>query len=77
MKDQHKLIKGYRDFDQEKIDLINSAKSMEQHLANFVKNFGCNDCDERWKSIAITHFEQGFMALVRAVAKPTSAKFKD
>ena len=76
MKDQHTLIKGYRDFDQQEIDQINSAKSVEQNLADFVRGFGGDDCDERWKSIAITHFEQGFMALIRAVAKPDSAKFK-
>ncbi|HUD65624.1 MAG TPA: hypothetical protein VMQ17_13635 [Candidatus Sulfotelmatobacter sp.] len=29
------------------------------------------DCDQRWVSIARTHFQEGLMAAVRAVTKPT------
>ena len=30
------------------------------------------DIDGRWVSIARTHFQQGFMALTRAVTRPES-----
>ena len=31
---------------------------------------GCSDIDQRWLAIARTQFEQGFMALNRAIFKP-------
>ncbi len=71
MDNQHKLIKGYRDLSQVEINLMNDIKSMAEQvgiLADRVKN--TDDTDKRWSSIAITDLQTGFMALVRAVAKP-------
>lgn len=71
MDNQHKLIKGYRDLSQVEIDLMNDIKSMAEQvgiLADRVKN--TDDTDKRWASIAITDLQTGFMALVRAVARP-------
>ena len=33
---------------------------------------GAPDTDKRWVAIARTHLQEGFMALTRAIAKPTS-----
>lgn len=88
MKDQHTLIKGYRDLSQQEIDLINKIKICEaqvlellpeigQHLR--LQRHGCSYEEDtriidagpdRWLSVGRTHIEQGFMALVRAVAQP-------
>lgn len=94
MKDQHKLIKGYRDLSQEEIDLMNRIKIAEaqvldlgrdvrEHLSN---QMACASEAEvtriadaspiRWHSIALTHLEQGFMALVRSVAQPAPARLE-
>lgn len=36
MKDQHTLISGYRDLNQEEIDLMNEIKQMEAHVLALV-----------------------------------------
>ncbi len=71
MDNQHEKIKGYRDLSQVEINLMNDIKSMAEQvgiLADRVKN--TDDTDKRWSSIAITDLQTGFMALVRAVARP-------
>lgn len=85
MKDQHEKITGYRDLTQEEIDLMNAAKALEQQCLSMVSRVQrMNDeCPERmlvaaaepgrWASIARTDIQTGFMALVRAVAKPVPA----
>ena len=37
MKDQHKLIKGYRDLSQEEIDLMNEIKALAEQVGELVK----------------------------------------
>ena len=41
MKDQHKMIKGYRDLTQEEIDLMNEAKELEREL-KMLRDSGSN-----------------------------------
>lgn len=76
MENQHKLIKGYRDLSQDEIDFMNEFKEMENTLAQMVqgalRNQKQNGIDPRWMAVAKTHFQQGFMAAVRAIAKPQS-----
>lgn len=68
---QHKQISGYRDINQEDIDVINSVKIAEDVLGQFYKEICLIDgIDKRWTSIARTHFEEGFSALVRSIVKP-------
>lgn len=66
-----KEIKGYRKLSEGETAKINAFKEDERALLNEI-NRSCElfDMDGRWKSIAITHFQQGFMALTRAIAKP-------
>jgi hypothetical protein len=69
-------IIGYVEQTPEQIEMINIFKSREIDLITFVNDFLNNPdykdfpCDRRWLSIAKTHFQEGFMAAVRAVARP-------
>lgn len=73
MKDQHKLIKGYRDLSQEEINAMNNIKAYGEELKELVEELeSIIDLDQRWVAIAKTHLQQGIMAAVRSVAKPES-----
>ncbi len=85
MENQHRKIKGYRELGQAEIDLMNEIKAKGEELGELVqklRNHGASHgeegsppststLDQRWVSIGATHFQQGLMALTRAVAKPT------
>ena len=64
-------IKGYRTLDQTEIDLINEIKSDAAKIELLVEALKQRGADGRWVAIGVTHLQQGFMALTRAVAKPT------
>ena len=73
MENQHQKITGYRDLSQAEIDLMNMVKGLAAKAGaelEIVNN--APDVDKRWVAIARTHLQQGFMALVRSIAKPTS-----
>lgn len=70
---QHQQISGYRDLPQWEIDAINSVKAAEVDIAALWKQIGEIDgVDQRCRAIARTHFEEGFSALVKSIAQPTS-----
>ena len=72
MDNQHKKISGYRELTQEEIDQMNALKAVGTQLGILIKNMKQDpDVDQRWLSIAETHLQQGIMAAVRSVAKPT------
>lgn len=65
-------ISGYRKMADGDVELINEIKAAEVLLAQtWQKVSDRADIDARWLHIARTEFEQGFMALVRSVARPT------
>ncbi|UYZ84286.1 hypothetical protein MTZ49_01515 [Entomomonas sp. E2T0] len=73
MKDQHKKIKGYRDLSQAEIDAMNEVKVLaEQVGALHEKIAQMPDIDQRWLAIGKTELQQGFMALTRSIAQPTT-----
>lgn len=73
MENQHKKITGYRDLTQEEIDQMNRIKQLANTVETLVTvTSGISGVDQRWVAIAKTHLQQGFMALTRSVAKPTS-----
>lgn len=73
MKDQHTKITGYRDLTQDEIDLMNEIKALGNQIETLVeKLYDYESIDVRWHNIGKTHMQQGLMALVRSVAKPTS-----
>ena len=74
-------IKGYRELSQDEIDAMNTVKTVEQELMKYIDELsdfsGMSSLDirtlgpdARWLSIARTNLQQGFMALIRAIAKP-------
>lgn len=77
---QHKQISGYRDLSQAEIDLMNEVKRAEVALGELWRKVGRIEtqgervsgdaCDPRWHAVAKTHFEEGFSALVRSIARP-------
>lgn len=73
MKDQHTLIKGYRDLSKEEIDAMNACKAEGVRLGLLVGELKDNkSLDQRWVCIAETHLQQGIMAAVRSIAQPTT-----
>lgn len=65
-------IKGYRQLDGYETALINEAKNMADRVGAMIvraQHCGVNP-DPRWLSIARTDLQKGFMAFVRAIAKP-------
>jgi len=92
MKDQHKKIAGYRDLNQQEINLMNEGKALEalfleyqekirQHLV--VAAYEPEETERtdraqafRWLQIGRTNVEQGFMAMIRAIAQPQPLEVK-
>lgn len=71
MKDQHKMIKGYRDLSQSEIDGMNSIKALELDTGELFKQVSQIDgVDQRALALAKTNLQQGFMWFVRSIAKP-------
>lgn len=82
MDNQHRQIKGYRELDQETIDVMNSIKlhganlgelieRLEERQSLITAKYGTPDGEAfRWIAIGKSHLQQGLMALTRAVAKP-------
>lgn len=75
---QHKKISGYRDLSEAEIALMNEAKALEKSCLEFLNTLDKLHQDEafhfdkRWLAIGRTHVEQGFMAIVRSIAKPNT-----
>jgi hypothetical protein len=67
-------ITGHQKQPQQKVDAVNTTKGIENDLGRWLKQLQADveDVDGRWVSIARTHFQQGFMALNRAVFQPES-----
>lgn len=71
MDNQHRKISGYRELNQDEIDLMNRIKSFGPDLEKLIEDLKKNrEIDGRWVSIGATHLQQGLMALTRSVAKP-------
>ena len=68
-------ITGYRQLNETEAELMNRIKEVANTvgaLVNAVKAAEGVDIDQRWASIGQTELQQGFMALVRSVARPTT-----
>lgn len=73
MDNQHQKIKGYRDLSQEEIDLMNKIKAQGEQLRELISELqAIKTVDGRWIAIGKTDLQTGIMALVRAVAQPTT-----
>lgn len=73
MKDQHTIIKGYRDLSEGEIAQMNAIKAQGETLGAMILSLQSTaSYDQRWVALAKTHLQQGIMAAVRAVAQPTT-----
>lgn len=76
MKDQHTMIKGYRDLSQDEIDLMNEGKALAEQVGAWIDKLQSGrpegNPDPRWLAIGRTQLQQGFMAAIRSIAKPTT-----
>ena len=65
-------VQGYRPQSDDKVQLVNANKVFEERLLRVIDNHRLlgDQIDQRWVSVAKTHFEEGFMALNRAVFQP-------
>ena len=62
-------VAGYQPQPDTAIDLVNANKVAEERLLRTLDGMG--NYDRRWVAIARTHFEQGFMAMNRAIFQPS------
>ncbi len=77
MDNQHRKIKGYRELNQDEIDLMNEIKAKGEEL-NVLHNQLCamhastagHAIDPRWLAEGKTDLQKGIMCWVRAVAQP-------
>lgn len=74
MENQHQHIKGYRDLTEGEIAAMNEVKDLAEQCGRLVEKMRntSESLDQRWVSVGATDLQKGFMALVRAIAKPTT-----
>ena len=78
MDNQHKKIRGYRDLSQDEIDLINKGKAIAEECGALIEEINALGhkarihLDHRWLALGKTHLQEGFMAITRSIAKPTT-----
>lgn len=66
-------VAGYKSQPDDAVTEVNRNKEIEERLLRRVEDLGNNrslEVDGRWLAIAKTQFEQGFMAMNRAIFKP-------
>jgi hypothetical protein len=72
VENQHRKIIGYRELSEDEIRLMNECKEVAKKVGELCdkveKQFPATD--RRWAAIGRTQLQQGFMALIRSVAKP-------
>lgn len=82
MENQHREIKGYRELSAEEIALMNECKALAEQCGAMVDRLRAVDqatprgnptvLDQRWISIGATHLQEGWMAVIRGIAQPTT-----
>ena len=71
MKDQHTLIKGYRDLSAEEIALMNEVKAKAAEVGELMEKLRTRgELNQRWISAGITDLQKGFMCVIRGIAQP-------
>ena len=68
---QHQKITGYRDLTEVEIALMNEGKALAEQVGAFIGKLRTDtSLDQRWISIGATELQQGFMAVIRGIARP-------
>lgn len=71
LKSDKQKITEYRELNETTVILINQAKEIAIRVGDVCEALERTaDIDKRWLAIAKTDLQQGFMALVRSIAKP-------
>lgn len=81
-------IAGYRQLTAEDAALMNEAKAIAEQCGAFIARLrampatgkdgvpivvdGQHTIDQRWVSVGATHLQEGWIAVVRAIAQPTT-----
>lgn len=72
-------ITGYRNLSPEEVAKVNEIKALAEQVGNVVEGMktaialpGGMEPDERWVAIGEMQLQQGFMALVRSITRPTT-----
>lgn len=64
-------ITGYRQLTEAEAALMNEGKALAAQVGQYVERLkGCDNVDGRWVAIGATQLQQGFMAVIRGIAKP-------
>jgi hypothetical protein len=69
-------VHGYTPQSASNVDIVNRSKEAEERLLRFIDSLD-GIGDPRWLAIARTHVQEGFMALNRAIFKPTRIKLPE
>ncbi len=72
MENQHRHIEGYRELRAEEIASMNGIKAKAEEVGALIEKLRDQGADPRWLAIGQTNLQQGFMAITRAIAKPTT-----
>lgn len=68
-------VQGYRPQSNAAVDLVNANKALEEQCLRAMDALAAlPDTDKRWLAIGRTAIENGWMAVNRAVFKPSRAK---
>lgn len=68
-------VHGYQSQPDYKVGRVNNNKLAEEEVLRLLDTLlTLPDVDQRWLAIGRTHIEQGFMAVNRAIFKPSRVK---
>ncbi len=71
-------VHGYAAQSDQAVSTVNFNKCMEERVLRHIDALAEQGVgDERWRSIARTHIEQGFMALNRSIFQPQRIKLPE
>ena len=68
-------ITGYRQLSEAEVALMNEGKALAEQCGAFVEKLQRLEyppLDRRWVAIGATQLQQGWMAVIRGIAQPTS-----
>lgn len=78
MENQHRQISGYRELNQDEINLMNEVKQTAEEVGKLIEKMkglsrdGNVTLDQRWLAEGNTDLQKGFMSVVRSIARPTT-----
>ena len=67
-------ITGYRQLSEADVALMNEGKALAEACGAYIEKLRLYGpaLDQRWISIGATQLQQGFMAVIRSIAQPTT-----